>query len=82
MGLDTFNNYYSSDSAKTFTPFIADPNSGFLMLTKARKGRTISGTTFGGGAKLWINTRVVTDAPRQLKKPVYSVITSTQVATQ
>ncbi|MEP7319804.1 MAG: hypothetical protein ABI921_13710 [Panacibacter sp.] len=81
MGFDTFNNYYSSDSAKTFTPFIADPNSGFLMMTKARKGSTIMGTTFGGGAKLWINKRIpVTVQPT--KKPVYIDIKNIHAETE
>ena len=34
------NNFYSSDSAKNFEPFIADPDSGFQFSTKARNGRT------------------------------------------
>ncbi|MEP6466039.1 MAG: YCF48-related protein [Parafilimonas sp.] len=63
--LDTKNNYYSSDSAKTFTPFIADPNSGFQFLTKARIGKTLVGGTpsFMTG-KIWINKRQATIAPR------------------
>lgn len=55
---DTLENFYSSDSAKTFTPFIADPNASFQYLTKARNGRTLVGGTpaFGGG-RIWINKR-------------------------
>ena len=62
---DTLNNYYSSDSAKTFTPFIVDPNAGFQFLTKARNGKTLVGgsPSFMTG-KIWINKRQATFTPR------------------
>jgi hypothetical protein len=56
---DTKNNYYSADSAKTFTSFIADSTSGFVMMTKARTGRMLIGVTpFFSTATLWINNRI------------------------
>lgn len=58
-GLDKINNYYSQDSAKTFMPFTADSLQGFVMMTKARKGKTVIGITppFAAPASVWINTR-------------------------
>jgi photosystem II stability/assembly factor-like uncharacterized protein len=60
-GLDKIDNYYSADSGKTFTNFRADSTKGFVMMTKARNGKTILGVTppFGGSAiaSLWINAR-------------------------
>jgi len=61
QGIDAgADNYYSNDSAKTFTAFRADPFKGFERMTKARNGKTIVANTGSGGntnPTLWINTR-------------------------
>lgn len=62
---DTFNNYYSSDSAKTFSPLIVDSSAGFQFIVKARRGDDIVGATPFGGGRLWINKR-----GEAVKKPV------------
>ncbi len=60
-GLDKLDNYYSADSGKTFTTFFVDSSGGFIMMGKARKGRTIMGVigafNLVGGPTLWLNTR-------------------------
>lgn len=59
-GSSSADNYYSDDSAKTFTAFRADTNKGFVLMEKARNGKTIVGATSVGGilnAALWVNTR-------------------------
>ena len=59
-GVPGADNYYSDDSAKTFTAFRADPFKAFEKMTKARNGRIIVATTEPGGntnPTLWINTR-------------------------
>jgi len=57
---DALTNYYSSDSAKTFTPFTVDASAGFQFLVKARNGRTLVGGTpsFMPG-RVWINKRSI-----------------------
>jgi hypothetical protein len=57
---DALPNYYSSDSAKTFTPFTVDASAGFQFLVKARNGRTLVGGTpsFMPG-RIWINKRSI-----------------------
>jgi hypothetical protein len=76
--LDTKDNFYSSDSAKTFTPFTGDPNNGFQFLTKARNGRTLVGGTpsFMQG-KIWMNKRTAVT----IKKPpaiIQKIITTAE----
>jgi len=60
---DTNQLYYSSDSAKTFTPTVPIQNSSFQFLTKARTGKTLVGGTpsFTNG-QIWLNKRQATTA--------------------
>lgn len=61
-GFDKRENFYSFDSGKNFTAFYADSSQGFVMMTKARKGKTVIGATppFASPATLWLNARRTT----------------------
>lgn len=50
---DGLENFYSSDSCKTFVPVIVDSQSAFIILQKAWKGNIICGATFN---KLYVYT--------------------------
>ena len=63
VGLDDLKNYYSSDSAKTFSSFIADTQSGFIQMIKAKNDNAIFGSTFGNGGRLWVHNIKKQSAP-------------------
>jgi photosystem II stability/assembly factor-like uncharacterized protein len=71
--LDKLDNFYSSDSVKTFTPFIADPNAGFQFLAKSRSGKMLVGGTPGfTTGRIWINKRTGSEPIYSLNKIINS----------
>lgn len=61
---DLLQNFYSDDSAKTFTPIQVDNKGAFNILTKSRNGKNFWGAVSGSGS-LWVLDRNTTFFARQ-----------------